>query len=110
MRRILHACAGARYTLRGARMRVQLSNLLRRRERPRGGHPTPQEAFSALEQGLCMYAPVSKCSSAPKQVGLRGRDDVDVVLCCKAHVGKLWRMDARYADKLGRALSEAFRR
>ena len=63
-------------------------------------HPTPEQAYEALSEGLCLYAPVSKCSGPPRQVGLRSRDDVNVVLACKSHIGALWALDERRAREL----------
>ena len=84
---------------------------LRRRKRPRSRkHPTPQQAYEALAEGFCLYAPISKCSSRPKAVGLRNNLDVNDVLVCKAHFGALRRMGERNLDELERSLKKAFRR
>ena len=93
-------------------MRVQLPDLrgrLRRRKRSRG-HPTPKQAFAALEQGDCLYSPLTKCSGKLRSVGIRGEQDVSAVLVCRAHFGALRRMPEREADKLERVLREAFGR
>ncbi len=55
-----------------------------------------------------MYAAVSKCSGPLRSVGLRHAEDVDVVLACKAHVGRLRTLDERSAIELRRVLREAF--
>ena len=82
--------------------------LLERRRRS-NGHPTPQAAYAALSEGMCLYASVNACSSRPlRQVGLRDNDDSNVVLCCTAHYGRLRRMKPRDLDRLERDLVRAF--
>jgi len=77
--------------------------------RSRQSHPTPEQALDALRQGLCMYALGSKCSGSPMSVGLRDPDDVNAVLCCKAHYGRLRKIDSRSLSNLERVLLVAFR-
>jgi hypothetical protein len=79
-----------------------------RRKRAKAKHPTPQQAYDALSLGHCLYAPVSTCAGPPRQVGLRNRDDLAVVLACKAHTGALWHRDLRDLDNLERDLTRAF--
>ena len=84
--------------------------LLERRRRS-NGHPTPQAAYAALSEGMCLYASVNACSGRPlRQVGLRDNDDNNVVLCCHAHYGRLRRMKPRDLDRLERDLLHAFRK
>lgn len=80
---------------------------LRRRQRSRQ-HPTPQQAFDALAQARCMYAPISNCSGPPAPVGLNGDWDESDVLACKAHYGRLRKMDDRTLRQLERHLLKAF--
>jgi hypothetical protein len=82
---------------------------LRRRRRSRQ-HPTPQQAFEALSEARCLYAPISKCSGPPRPVGFADDWDAPNVLCCRAHVGRLRRMDSRTAGKLERHLRKEFER
>ncbi len=82
-----------------------LGRLRRRRSRQ---HPTPEQALAALEEGRCLYALLSKCSSAPKAVGLHHDLDGDDVLVCKAHYGRLRQLEPREAEKLERYLKRAF--
>jgi hypothetical protein len=84
-----------------------MRTLLRRHKRSRR-HPTPEQALYALEAGRCMYSPLTKCSGPPLQVGLRNWDDKNEVLVCKAHIGRLRKLDARSVNKLERVLLEAF--
>jgi hypothetical protein len=80
------------------------------RRRPRSSrHPTPDVALDALSDARCMYSPLSKCSGSTASVGLRDNDDVSAVLVCKAHYGRLRRMQPRDLDRLERVLREAFR-
>jgi hypothetical protein len=81
---------------------------LRRRKRSRR-HPTPEQALVALEAGHCMYSPLSKWTGHPTSTGLRGDEDINSVLVCKAHYGRLRKLEPRAADKLERVLLEAFR-
>ena len=72
-------------------------------------HPTPEQAFEALSQGVCMHAaPGRTCSSKPKAVGLRDDFDDSDVLVCKGHFGALRHMDGRRLDELARDLRRAF--
>jgi hypothetical protein len=71
-------------------------------------HPSLAEAAEALADGRCLYSPVSTCSSDPNAVGLRHREDVRVVLACKAHVGRLRKLPARDLDRLEAELRRAF--
>ena len=50
--------------------------------------PTPAQALIALQEGRCLYSPVSRCSGPPKPVGLRNEDDSGTVLVCRAHFGR----------------------
>jgi hypothetical protein len=75
--------------------------------RPRN-HPTPAQAVEALSQGCCLYASLGPCSGDPSPVGLRDNDDEGAVLVCKAHYGRLRKLDERSLDKLERHLVEAF--
>jgi hypothetical protein len=77
--------------------------------RPRN-HPTPAQAVEALSQGACLYAPISSCSGDPSPVGLRDNEDEGAVLVCKAHFGRLRKLDRRSLDKLERHLVDAFAR
>jgi hypothetical protein len=74
------------------------------------GHPTPEQAIDALRQGLCMYALRSKCSGPPMSVGLRDSDDANAILCCKAHYGRLRKLNSRSLSNLERVLLVAFAR
>lgn len=56
-----------------------------------------------------MYALRSKCSGPPMSVGLRDSDDVNAILACKAHYGRLRKLDGRTLDELERVLLVAFR-
>ena len=80
---------------------------LRRRRGPRR-HPTREQAYDALAQGCCLYAPVSSCSSAPASVGLRYPDNDARVLACKAHVGRLRRLRTRELEALAEYLYAQF--
>lgn len=71
-------------------------------------HPTPPQALAALEEAHCLYAPVSVCSGPVASVGLRDDEDLNVVLACKAHYGRLRKLDARSLAQLERVLVEAF--
>ncbi len=72
-------------------------------------HPTAQQAYDAVSQGLCLYAvPGRNCSSRPKAIGLRDDLDDSDVLVCKGHFGALRHMDTRRLDELERALTRAF--
>ena len=91
--------------------RAMLLERLRRRmrhEQASRQHPTPQQAYDRLAAGLCMYAGLTKCSSAPYKVGLRDWDDENDVLACKAHIGRLRKLDGRRLDELERHLTRAF--
>jgi hypothetical protein len=83
-----------------------LSGLLRRR--PSGKHPTLEQVFAALVNGCCMYSPISNCSSRPRSVGPRSDDDSKCVLVCKAHYGRLRKLEPRVAAELDRYLTRAF--
>jgi hypothetical protein len=78
--------------------------------RRRSSHPTPAQAYEALSQRLCLYAPVSECSGQPMPVGLRDAWDVNDVLACEAHVGQLRKLDERRKAELERFLTKAFAR
>ncbi len=82
----------------------------RRAPRRAQKHPTPDQAYDALSEGLCMYAPVSKCSGRPKAVGLRHNLDDSEVLVCNAHYGRLRKLDERRLDELEYYLKRAFGR
>jgi hypothetical protein len=84
-----------------------LARLLGHGKRPRG-HPTPKQAFAALEEGHCLYAPVNACSGRPRAVGLRHDYDSSDVLVCKAHYGRLRKLDAHSLDELEGFLKRAF--
>jgi len=79
-----------------------------RRQGASRGHPTREQAYDALAQGSCLYAPVSSCSSAPASVGLRHAGDGDRVLACKAHVGRLRRLRTRELEALAEYLYAQF--
>jgi hypothetical protein len=89
-------------------VKIKIGHLLRSLRRRSRRHPTPRQAFDALSQGVCMYAPISTCSGPAFHEGLRGDDDVNDVLVCKAHFGRLRRMPARDLDRLERTLVRAF--
>jgi hypothetical protein len=72
------------------------------------GHPTPEQAFEALSEARCMYAPISGCSGPAYPTGLRGEDDMNDVLVCSAHYGRLRRMPEPELDRLERILVRAF--
>ncbi len=55
-----------------------------------------------------MYAGLTKCSGPPLKVGLRDWDDENDVLACKAHIGRLRKLDRRQLDELERYLVRAF--
>ena len=80
--------------------------LRRRRRRPQ--HPTPQQAFDALSQALCMYSPISNCSGPALPVGLNGDWDESDIPVCKAHYGRLRQIDERALRNLERHLRKAF--
>jgi hypothetical protein len=88
-------------------MRI-LDRLFRRRRRARQ-HPTPDMALDALSEGMCLYRPVSSCSSPPRSVGLRDENDNHAILVCKAHYWRLRHMPPRDLDRLERVLLEAFK-
>ena len=79
--------------------------------RPHGltarGHPTPAQAFDALNDARCMYAAISTCSGKPRSTGLRAEGDTSDVLVCKAHYGRLRKLPARDAERLERELQSA---
>jgi len=81
-----------------------------RRQPPHSAHlhTTPQEAAQALADGACMYAAVSTCSGRPVPVGLEGDEDMDVVLCCRAHYGRLRQLDERKLNQLRDHLRDGF--
>ena len=79
-----------------------------RRRKGKGRHPTAAQAYDALSQGSCLYAPLSTCSGPPRQTGLRDRDDLTVVLACGAHAGRLRRIKPHDLTKLERNLAKAF--
>jgi hypothetical protein len=80
-----------------------------RRGGPSRSHPTREAALEALREGRCLYAPTgSPCSGPPISVGLRHEEDANAVLSCKAHYGRLRRMDARTLDRLERHLLQSF--
>ena len=56
----------------------------------------------------CLYAGRSACSGSLRSVELRGDEDVSAVLVCRAHYGRLRRLDPSEADKLERFLVDAF--
>ena len=84
--------------------------LKQRRERRRRSqrHPTPAEAYEALAQAQCMYAAHAVCSGPTSAVGLRGPDDTNDVLVCRAHFGRLRSVRKRDLDELERYLVRAF--
>jgi hypothetical protein len=82
---------------------------LRRRRGPRQ-HPTPQQAYDALAVGGCLYSPISKCSGPPRITGLAHEWDENDVLVCKAHYGRLRKIDERTLRNLERHLRKAFAR
>jgi hypothetical protein len=88
-------------------MLLERLRVLARRERGMRKGPTPQQAH-ALSQGHCLYAPLSTCSGPPRQVGLRNREDENVVLARKGHTGALWHLDERHLAELERHLVRAF--
>lgn len=55
-----------------------------------------------------MFSPATRCSGPPAPFGLRDDDDVDEVLICKAHYGRLRRLDERTLETYGRHLARAF--
>ena len=73
-----------------------------RRQRPTR-HPTPQQARDAALAGLCIYAPISVCSGLPAPMGLRHKTDTTKVIVCRAHYGRLHRLNGRELDSLERA-------
>jgi hypothetical protein len=79
-----------------------------RRRRGSRKHPTPQQAYAALSEAACLYAGISNCSGSPARVGLRGEDDGNDVLVCKAHYGRLRKMNDRELKRLERDLVRAF--
>jgi hypothetical protein len=72
------------------------------------GHPNREQAHEALRAGRCMYSPINSCSGKTRTAGLRHNDDVSSVLVCKAHFGKLRRLDPDDAERLDRELRKAF--
>ena len=79
-----------------------------RKPTKRAKHPTPEQALHALSDGRCMYALISPCSGRPSAVGLRDESDINDVLVCKAHYGRLRKLDGYELEKLERVLVEAF--
>ena len=73
-------------------------------------HPTGEQAAQSLRQGECLYAAVSVCSGRAGSVGLAREDDVDAVLVCKAHFGRLRRIGEVELARLRRHLHSAFNR
>jgi len=59
---------------------------------------TPAQAAANLQAGQCMYASTGPCSGPPHPVGLRDKQDSDVVLCCRAHTGRLGKLRRRPQD------------
>ncbi len=47
------------------------------------------QAVASLQQGECMFASTGPCSGPPRPLGLRHPDDVDTILACKGHAGRL---------------------
>ena len=80
---------------------------LRRRKRSRS-HPTPQQAYENLANVQCMYAGLAACSGPANAVGLRHSDDQNVVLACKAHHGRLRKLNERDLERLERHLVRTF--
>lgn len=76
---------------------------LRQRKRSRR-QPTASEAFQQLNEARCMYAGISDCSGRPGHADLGD----SAVLVCKAHYGRLRRLDPRAAADLERQLTKAF--
>ena len=82
--------------------------VLKRRRRT-SKHPTPEQAYAALSQGLCLYsAPGRSCSPRLKSVGLRDADDLNVVRVCSGHYGRLRSLKRDDVARLERVLREAF--
>jgi hypothetical protein len=79
-----------------------------RRPKQTARHPTPAQAFSALSEGVCLYAPLSNCTGGPASVGLRSEEDRHAVLVCKAHYGRLRKMPQPELERLEVALVRAF--
>jgi hypothetical protein len=73
-----------------------------------GRHPTPRQAYDALSQGCCLYAPVTRCSGPLFAAGLRSDDDDADVLVCRAHYGRLRAAKPGELDTLHRKLVKAF--
>lgn len=67
-------------------------------------------AADALRQGLCLFACRGDCAPDVCPVGLRGSDDVDLVLVCATHVRDLRRLRAYEAERLARYLRVTFGR
>jgi len=72
------------------------------------GHPSPRQAFEALECGCCMYAGISTCSGPARSVGLRDDLDSNSILVCKSHHGRLRKLDAHRLAELERVLVRGF--
>lgn len=88
-------------------MLLELKRRLRHAKAARQ-HPTPGRAFDVLSEGRCLYSGITKCSGPPLHVGFRGWDDDTNTLCCKAHIGRLRKLDGRQLDELESYLREAF--
>jgi hypothetical protein len=75
------------------------------------GQPTPEQAFAALSESLCMYAAIDpSCSGKAVSTGLRHQFDDSAVLVCAVHYGQLRKLSERQADTLERELRRAFAR
>ena len=70
--------------------------------------PTPEQAFEALSEGRCMFSPANACSGSVALFGIRGDDDGDDLLVCRAHFGRLRRLDESALETYGRHLARAF--
>ena len=81
-----------------------------RHRKTRSGHPTPDAAYLALAEGRCMYANVTACSGPMRSAGLRGNDDNNNVLVCRAHYGRLRKLHPHELNRLERHLVRAFTR
>lgn len=70
--------------------------------------PTPEQAAAALVSGGCLFGVVSTCSGHTIPVGLASDDDSDTVACCKAHYGRLRKLNANTIDRIRDGGAAAF--
>jgi hypothetical protein len=97
-------------SLRDAGFVVVVMTPLSVRKPPERGDSTagPEGAQTVTRGEDCMYAPVSECSGPARATGFRNDEDVKDVLVCRAHYGRLRKLNGRDADELEQYLLRAF--